>query len=98
MSVLVSLLLWVTSIFEIPHFTLFEEQKVFKNNVRDIYSAPSTLLIFIVLHSSEVQLYTLFLSYEYIILLSIKRIHYVTLITTPSWDLQVVAYLELMEV
>ena len=30
LSVLLSLLLRVTSIFEIPHFTLFEEQKVFK--------------------------------------------------------------------
>jgi hypothetical protein len=31
---------------EIPHFTLVEEQKVFKNNVKDIYSASPTLCIF----------------------------------------------------
>ena len=69
---------------EIPHFTLVEEQKVFKNNVRDIYSASPKLCIFVVLKLSYVQLYTLFLSYEYIIVLSLKHIHSVTLITTPS--------------
>ena len=69
---------------EIPHFTLVEEQKVFKNNVRDIYSASPKLCIFFVLKLSYVQLYTLFLSYEYIILLSLKHIRHVTLITTPS--------------
>lgn len=45
---------------EIPHFTLVEEQKVFKNNVRDIYSASPKLCIFVVLKLSYVQLYTLF--------------------------------------
>ena len=45
---------------EIPHFTLVEEQKVFKNNVRDIYSASPKLCIFIVLKLSYVQLYTMF--------------------------------------
>ena len=69
---------------EIPHFTLVEEQKVFKNNVRDIYSASPKLCIFFVVKVSYVQLCTLFLSYEYIILLSLKHIHSVTLITTPS--------------
>ena len=69
---------------EIPHFTLVEEQKVFKNNVRDIYSASPKLCIFVVLKLSYVQLCTLFLSYKYIILLSLKHIHHVTLITTPS--------------
>ena len=83
---------------EIPHFTLVEEPKVFKNNVRDIYSASPKLCIFFVLKLSYVQLYTLFLSYEYIILLSLKHILSVTLIKTPSWDLQIVAYLKLMEV
>ena len=83
---------------EIPNFSLLEEQKVFKNNVRDIYSASPKLCIFFVLKLSYVQLYTLFLSYEYIILLSLKHILSVTLITTPSWDLQIVAYLKLMEV
>ena len=69
---------------EIPHFTLVEEPKVFKNNVWNIYSASPKLCIFFVLKLSYVQLYTLFLSYEYIILLSLKHIHHVTLITTPS--------------
>ena len=54
---------------EIPHFTLVEEQKVFKNNVRDIYSASPKLCIFFVLKLIYVQVYTLFLSYEYIILI-----------------------------
>ena len=69
---------------EIPHFTLVEEQKVFKNNVKNIYSALPKLRIFLVLKVSYVQLYTLFLSYEYIILLSLKHILSVTLITKPS--------------
>ena len=59
---------------EITHFILVEEQNVFKNNVRDIYSASPKLCIFFVLKLSYVQLYTLFLSYEYIILLSLKHI------------------------
>ena len=45
---------------KIPHFTLVEEQKVFKNNVRDIYSASPKLCIFVVLKLSYVQLYTMF--------------------------------------
>ena len=45
---------------EIPHFTLVEEQNVFKNNVRDIYSVSPKLCIFVVLNLSYVQLYTLF--------------------------------------
>jgi hypothetical protein len=45
---------------EIPHFTLVEEQKVFKNNVRDIYSASPKLYISAVLKLSYVQLYTMF--------------------------------------
>ena len=69
---------------EIPHFTLVEEQKVFKNNVRNIYSASPKLCISIVLQTSYIQLYTLFLSYECVILLSLKHILHVTLITTPS--------------
>ena len=47
---------------EIPHFTLVEEQKVFKNNVRDNYSASSKLCIFFVLKVIYVHIYTLFLS------------------------------------
>ena len=47
---------------EIPHFTLVEEQKVFKNNVGNIYSASPKLCIFFVLKVIYVQLYTLFLS------------------------------------
>ena len=83
---------------EIPHFTLVEEPKVFKNNVKNIYSASPKLRIFFVSKVSYIQLCTLFLSYEYIILLSLKHILSVTLIKTPSWDLQIVAYLKLMEV
>ncbi len=52
----------ITSIFEIPHFTLVEESKVFKNNVRDIYSASLKLCIFFLLKLSCVPLCTLFLS------------------------------------
>ena len=59
---------------EIPHLPLVEEQKVFKNNVKNIYSASPKLCIFFVLKLSCVQFYTLFLSYEYIILLSLKHI------------------------
>ena len=47
---------------EIPHFTLVEEPKVFKNNVRDIYSASLKLCIFFLLKLSCVPLCTLFLS------------------------------------
>ena len=47
---------------EIPHFTLVEESKVFKNNVRDIYSASLKLCIFFLLKLSCVPLCTLFLS------------------------------------
>ena len=83
---------------EIAHFILVEEQNEFKNNVRDIYSASPKVCIFFVVKVSYVQLCTLFLSYEYIILLSLKHILSVTLIKTPSWDLQIVAYLKLMEV
>ena len=46
---------------EIPHFTLVEEQKVFKNNVRDIYSASPKLCIFFVLKLSCIPVYTMFL-------------------------------------
>ena len=45
---------------EIPNFSLLEDQKVFKNNVRDIYSASPKLCIFVVLKLSYVQLYTMF--------------------------------------
>ena len=46
---------------EIPHFTLVEEQKVFKNNVRDIYSASPKLCILFVLKLSCVPVCTMFL-------------------------------------
>ena len=46
---------------EIPHFTLVEEQKVFKNNVRNIYSAPPNLCIFFVIKISCVPVCTMFL-------------------------------------
>ena len=47
---------------EIPHFTLVEEQKVFKNNVRDIYSASPKLCLFFVLKLSCIPVCTMFLS------------------------------------
>ena len=46
---------------EITHFTLLEEQKVFKNNVRDIYSASPKLCIFFVVKISCVPVCTMFL-------------------------------------
>jgi hypothetical protein len=46
---------------EIPHFTLVEEQKVFENNVRNIYSASTKLCIFCVLKLSCVPVCTMFL-------------------------------------
>ena len=46
---------------EIPHFTLVGEQKVFKNNVRNIYSASPTLCIFLVLKVSWAPICTMFL-------------------------------------
>ena len=52
----------VSSYFlKIPHFTLVEEQKVFKHNVRNIYSASPKLCIFFVLKVICVHIYTLFL-------------------------------------
>ena len=46
---------------EIPNFSLLGEQKVFKNNVRDIYSASPKLCIFFVLKVSCTPLCTMFL-------------------------------------
>ena len=46
---------------EIPNFTLVEEQKVFKNNVRDIYSASPKLCILFVLKLSCVPVCTMLL-------------------------------------
>ena len=45
----------------IPRFTLVEEQKVYKNNVTNIYSASPKLCIFFVLKLSCVQVCTMFL-------------------------------------
>ena len=45
---------------EITHFILVEEQNVFKNNVRDIYSASPTLCAFMVVKISYVEIYTMF--------------------------------------
>ena len=47
---------------EIPHFILVEEQNVFKNNIRDIYSASPKLCIFVVLKLSCVPVCTMFLT------------------------------------
>ena len=47
---------------EITHFILVEEQNVFKNNVRDIYSASPTLCILFVIKLSCVSVCTMFLS------------------------------------
>ena len=46
---------------EITHFILVEEQNVFKNNVRDIYSASPKLCIFFVVKISCVPVCTMFL-------------------------------------
>ena len=46
---------------EIPHFSLLEEEKVFKNNVKNIYSALPKLRIFFVLKLSCVPVCTMFL-------------------------------------
>ncbi len=46
---------------EIPNVTLVEEPKLFKNKVRDIYSASPTLCIFFVLKLSCVPVCTMFL-------------------------------------
>ena len=46
---------------EIPNFSLLEDQKVFKNNVRDIYSASPKLCIFFVVKISCVPVCTMFL-------------------------------------
>ena len=45
---------------EIPHFTLVEEQQVFKNNVGNIYSASPKLCILFVLKPSCVPVCTMF--------------------------------------
>ena len=44
---------------EIPHFILVEEPKVFKNNVRNIYSASPTLYISLMLKISHVPVCTM---------------------------------------
>ena len=46
---------------EIPNFTLVIQAKVFKNNVRNIYSASPKLCIFFVLKLSCVPVCTMFL-------------------------------------
>ena len=46
---------------EIPHFALVEEQKVFKNNVWNIFSALPAVGIFVVFKISYVQICTKFL-------------------------------------
>ena len=48
---------------KILNFTLVGEAKVFKNNVRDIYSASPTLCILFVIKLSCVPVYTMFLLY-----------------------------------
>ena len=45
---------------ELPHFSLLEEEKVFKNNVRDIYSASPTLCILFIIKLSCVPVCTMF--------------------------------------
>ena len=46
---------------EIPHFTLVGEPKVFKNNVKNIYSASPKLCMFILLKVSCVPVCIMFL-------------------------------------
>ena len=45
---------------ELLHFTLVEKLKVFKDSVWNIYTAPRTLFIFIVLQIRYMQVYTMF--------------------------------------
>ena len=45
---------------EIPHFSLLEEEKVFKNNVKNIYSASPTLCILFIIKLSCVPVCTMF--------------------------------------
>ncbi len=52
----------VSSYFlEIPHFTLPEGPKVFKNNVWNIYSVPPKVYIIFVYEISYARFYTMFL-------------------------------------
>jgi hypothetical protein len=46
---------------KITHFTLVKEQNVFKNNVKDIYSASPKMCIFFVVKISCVPVCTMFL-------------------------------------
>ena len=48
-------------LLEITHFILVEEQNVFKNNVRDIYSASPKLCILFIIKLSRVPVCTMFL-------------------------------------
>jgi hypothetical protein len=53
----------VSSYFpKIPHFTLVRGPKVFKNNVRNVYSASPNLYIFFIFKISYVEVYTTFLT------------------------------------
>ena len=47
---------------EIRNFSLVEDQKVYKNNVKDIYSALATLCILFVIKLSCIPVYTMFLT------------------------------------
>ena len=46
---------------EIRNFSFVEDQKVYKNNVKDIYSALATLCILFVIKLSCIPVYTMFL-------------------------------------
>ena len=85
-GIVISVIIIIVSNFNIRNTSLHlsKNKKCLKNNVRDIYSASPKLCTFIVLQTRYIQLYTLFLSYEYVLLLSFKHILYLTLITTPS--------------
>ena len=48
-------------VLEIPHFTLVEEPKVFKNNLWNIHPASQKLCIFPVLKIIYISIYTMFL-------------------------------------
>ena len=47
---------------EIPHFTLLEEPKVFKNNVSNVYFASRKLCTFFIIKLSYIPINTMFLS------------------------------------
>ena len=62
LSVLLLLLLWATSVFKLPHFTLVEEQKVFKKNcLKAFICTPKAIHIHCTSDKLRTTLYTVFI-------------------------------------